>query len=339
MEPNGHKYIRAFGQKRWIDENVCLCLREWGATGVQYVFSARRSTSLFEPERMGSGGWGEHERRAPLSDPVNQYGNVDKADYRLGAIRLHKLADPTMQCIGTLMLWFWAAALVLDTAHSLAPVILVCSHPGLREIAVQRWRRCIAFPALLFMLAQLTGVVTVCGFTSYDLQAPHQLWRITDFFNPLPVMFWIYWIWNAYHFGMQNFGVARLFHLPGPRWLHKAGFGGGTATIMLAGAHVFGPALGFIVGTIFISFGHWLSELWLTWRAIGYRWVFIAGILAVGLLGFIWSEPTEYGLAMTASGFFLVLYVCRLGIGFVHFTTDRWIWKLSDPQIKSAMSW
>jgi hypothetical protein len=106
---------------------------------------------------------------------------------------------------------------------------------------------------------------------------------------------------------------------------------------MLGGAYVLPPAVGFILGVLLISFGHWLTELWLTWRAIHYRWLFIIGIIAAGSIAFIWSTPMERGIAIPASGFLLALYTCRLGLGFAHFVTDRWIWKMSDPAIRNAL--
>jgi hypothetical protein len=228
---------------------------------------------------------------------------------------------------------FWALLLVLDVAHCFAPIALVCAHKGLREIAVQRWWRCIGLPLGVFGITVFVALLTVSGFTSYDLNTPHQLWRITYLTNPLPLVVWTYWFWNAYHFGMQNFGLARLLRLPGPRWFHKLVLGGSTSAVMLAGPHFLSPLWGFVIGTLLISVGHWLTELWLTWRMIG-GWAFIAGVIAVGGIGFVWAVPTSHNIAIEASGICLGLYTCRLGAGFVHFLTDRWLWKLSDPQIR-----
>jgi hypothetical protein len=178
----------------------------------------------------------------------------------------------------------------------------------------------------------------VGGFTSYNLHAPHQLWRITDLENPLPLVFWAYWFWNLYHFGMQSFGIARLLGLPGPRWLHKIAFAGGTVAVLIAGPYVMSPLWVLLVCTVLISGGHWISEIVLTARVIGWRWWFVLGVMCVGFVGFAWAEPKAQGIATQATGLTLVLYSARIGFGFAHFLYDRWIWRLSDPEIRSALA-
>ena len=51
---------------------------------------------------------------------------------------------------------------------------------------------------------------------------PHQLFRFTDWRNPLLRVVWIYWVRNIYHFGMQNFGVLQLYRRNGShRWRQR----------------------------------------------------------------------------------------------------------------------
>jgi hypothetical protein len=74
----------------------------------------------------------------------------------------------------------------------------------------QRWPQYILLPSIVFLIALAIGAATSWGMTSYDLSLPHAKDRITDWANPFPIMIWVYWGWNIYHFGMQHFGIARL---------------------------------------------------------------------------------------------------------------------------------
>jgi hypothetical protein len=70
----------------------------------------------------------------------------------------------------------------------------------------------IGLPLLLLALAAVVGSVSavlpldaVLDISKISVRSP------VDFQNPLIVLMLIYAAWNAYHFGMQNFGVLRIY--------------------------------------------------------------------------------------------------------------------------------
>ena len=100
---------------------------------------------------------------------------------------------------------------LLKTGHSLSPIALAWSHQGFRRVMVERRAKFILLPGAVFLAAAGIGSATSLGLTSY-VNAPHHLFLVNDLSNPFPVLVWVYMLWNAYHFGMQNFGVLPIYH-------------------------------------------------------------------------------------------------------------------------------
>jgi hypothetical protein len=205
----------------------------------------------------------------------------------------------------------WALApIAVDSTHVISPIVLAWVHPGLRKIALKRPVRSIVLPVFAIIAAVLAGAL-----------GP----SVTFGRQNLPAVAAVYLVWNAYHFGMQNFGVARLLRAPGPRWLHYTIFCGGTVAIMALGFMGRMPPLAALfLGTILISWGHWLTEIVLTAHVIGWKWRFMLTIAAFGCVCMI---PAHLG----------ALFSIRIGLGFAHFLYDRWIWKMSDPAIRETI--
>ena len=121
--------------------------------------------------------------------------------------------------------WLFAFFLLvpfLETGHSISPIALAWSHTGFRRAMLERKPKFILLPSCVFLAATAIGTATSLGLTSY-VQAPHRIFQITwshlasnwlqtpDITNPFPIVVWTYMIWNAYHFGMQNFGVLSIY--------------------------------------------------------------------------------------------------------------------------------
>jgi hypothetical protein len=51
-------------------------------------------------------------------------------------------------------------------------------------------------------------------------------------------------------------------------------------------------------------------------------------------MGFVRMIPTPAGNMIRVVP---VVICARMGLGFVHFLYDRWIWKLSDPQVRATI--
>ena len=79
---------------------------------------------------------------------------------------------------------FVVTVMILETAHLASPILLAWTKPGLRAIVCREWVKHIAAPAAVM------GAVTIA---------------------PVAWVAPVYWIWNSYHYGMQNFGVAAIY--------------------------------------------------------------------------------------------------------------------------------
>jgi hypothetical protein len=100
--------------------------------------------------------------------------------------------------------------ILLETGHSLSPIVLAWTHGGFRRVMVGQPKKYFPLPSGVFAVAIGIGAATSLGWTSL-VPGPGALSRLTDWANPLPVMVWVYWAWNIYHFGMQHFGVLSLW--------------------------------------------------------------------------------------------------------------------------------
>jgi hypothetical protein len=83
------------------------------------------------------------------------------------------------------------------------------------------------------------------------------------------------------------------------------------------------------------SVNHWTVDIGLSSRIIGQRgWVLAGGVLLAGAVGFMWMIPTSTGMMIRV----IPLVICsRLWLGFVHFLYSRWVWKLSDPDVRATI--
>jgi hypothetical protein len=207
---------------------------------------------------------------------------------------------------------FFTAAVFLETGHAFSPIVLAWSHAGLRRIAMDRWVESVAFPLLVFV-----GV----------------------FLIPIYAVFGIYYAWNIYHFGMQNFGVLSLYKRKQARspdgrvrdgllCLGLTAFGMGALPLLL-----FDQRLSLLLTGVF-SFSHWLTDIGLSSRVSRHPWLFISIVLAMGSVGFLWMVPRVDHMATRVIP---TVLTARWGLGFVHFLYSRWVWSISDPKIRATI--
>jgi hypothetical protein len=182
---------------------------------------------------------------------------------------------------------------------------------------------------VVFLLALGIGVVTSAGWTSY-VPGPGRYMQITDAGNPFPLLVWGYSAWNLYHFGMQDFGVWRLWN--GFKIERRFQIGiclGFVIFFVEVMRHITHSLWVMLFVTGLVSVNHWAVDLGLSYRVARRGWVFTAGVLAAGLIGFLWMVPTSSGQMIRMIPW---LISARLGLGFVHFLYSRWVWKLGDPR-------
>jgi hypothetical protein len=207
---------------------------------------------------------------------------------------------------------FFTAAIFLETGHAFSPIVLAWSHAGLRRIAMDRWVEFVASPLLVFV-----GVFLV----------------------PTNVVFGIYYAWNIYHFGMQNFGVLSLYKRNQARSLDGrvrdaliclglTAFGMGALPLLLSDR-----SLSLLLTGVF-SFSHWLTDIGLSSRVSRHPWLFITAVLAMGSVGFLWMVPRVDHMATRVIP---AVLTARWGLGFVHFLYSRWVWNISDPKVRATI--
>jgi hypothetical protein len=198
----------------------------------------------------------------------------------------------------------FCCVVVLETAHVFSPLLLAWGTKPLRRLALESPAWYVALPIAAFGAGMLL---------------------------PFWVTSMVFYWWNIYHFGMQNYGVLSIWAGRQPRVV-KWG------CVLATGAGMILPiflhsALANMVAFVGISVTHWLTDLGLSaWRSRR-AWAFIAAALAAGALGFIWFVPHDHGYHRRSAQ----LTQLAMSISFVHFLYSRWVWKLSDPQVRATI--
>ncbi len=234
------------------------------------------------------------------------------------------------------LLAFFTLVVALETAHSFSPIVLAWSHSDFRRRCVlARPAKFILMPGIILVVAIGVGAITSLGWTSL-VPGPGRVWILTDWTNPFPAIVWVYWLWNIYHFGMQNFGVASLYGLGRNRRLRMAVCLAGTAFGMAAL-----PAItqSYQVGLICLgafSFSHWMTALGLCSTVSARPFLFLTGMLALGGIGFVWMVPTSHGNLIRVVP---VIVCARIGLGLVHFLYDRWLWRFGDADVRATIGY
>jgi hypothetical protein len=218
----------------------------------------------------------------------------------------------------------FTAAVILDMAHSVAPIAASWGHAEFRRVMLADPWRYLGLPIALAIPTVAAGIVTSLHWTPFVFQRGQQ-WMITDWRNPFPVVVWAYFIWNAYHFGMQNFGVVSLLRGRRSAWVRTCDMTwcvGLTLAAMRLAPDV-------------TSFNHWITEIGLTAR-VSRRWLlwFLAVVMLLGLLGFTYAAPRTWGQVQIIIPWIICL---RIALGFWHFLQDRWMWKLCDPEVRATI--
>lgn len=274
---------------------------------------------------------------------------------------------------------FFTLAVFLEIGHAVSPIVFAWTNDRYRKLIFAHPRRYLVLPGAVLLTAFAIGAATSLGWTSFVRPARDftgQSFAFTDVRNPFGLMVAIYWWWNIYHFGMQNFGVLALCRqgrgarprralLEVGRWQIRWPRPAAIACLALT---AFGMAIlpklphSDEVGIIAYSalyVNHWVVAVGLPahveaslapsrprLRAFG----FVLGVLLLGGVGFVWTAPAwlwrAWGYAIPAHepDFMLVNHVVpvllslRFGLSFVHFLYDRAIWKMSDPEVRAILA-
>jgi len=141
---------------------------------------------------------------------------------------------------------------------------------------------------------------------------------------PLPQLLGFYWAWNAFHYGMQNFGLLQL-HRQGAaadRRVYEGLICLLIAAIGIGIAPSFFPqnTWGWLIIVVAFDFDHWLWDIWLSSCVARYQSAFIAILVALAV-GWLWlRHPLSVYVTSQVVAF-------RCGLGMVHFIYSARIWK------------
>jgi hypothetical protein len=102
--------------------------------------------------------------------------------------------------------------LLFRVGHLASPVALAWSHSGFRGVMLERKVRFVVIPAVVFAAAAIAGIFAPEIVVPNDLN-PGGTVRVGtgNVFNLAAWTAIVYFIWNQYHFSMQNFGMLRLY--------------------------------------------------------------------------------------------------------------------------------
>jgi hypothetical protein len=92
--------------------------------------------------------------------------------------------------------------------------VLAWVHPGTRRLALSRPLRFIGLPVLIMTASAAVGWITsALPPLARDLTFQSVTVQTESYRNPLVVLMMLYMVWNAYHFGMQNFGILTIYRV------------------------------------------------------------------------------------------------------------------------------
>ena len=203
-----------------------------------------------------------------------------------------------------LIIGLLAAGMIFDAAHLACPVTRAWSVPALRGIVKREWLKHLVLPGAVLIAAPFGSIK----------------WVALSYYA-------VYWTWNSYHFGMQNYGVLVLY---GRRMLGFAALCATMLTVSVAPLIWPGTAMTLVLAGV--SLHHWLTDIWLSSRVAQWRWWFMAAVLAIGL-GF-------FGLRQSLLSVHRLPQIMTIvyAIGIVHFIYSARVWRLRDPVVRATIN-
>ena len=235
-------------------------------------------------------------------------------------------------------------AMAFFSAHVVSPFAVAWSHSGYRKVMLSRPRKFVAVPLIVLSLGLAAGfiswwcvdpikfnVTTLAAQWGGDPSAPFA-WL----FSPLMWLASVYFVWNVYHFGMQNYGMLRLYRssMDKAQAMQIAMFVTIMLMLVIPGKYHLPQLFLFTIGAVVIN--HALtaigmaSYVWSNHHRRHYIY-FAATLFAFGGLTALGFSFLQNGLVITE------VIAFRAALGLCHFLYDRWIWKLSDPQVRNTI--
>jgi hypothetical protein len=234
------------------------------------------------------------------------------------------------------------AFFVINTAHLISPMVVAWTNHEFRQVMIRRWTKYILIPTCVLVGAAIIGATVAKTFQVNPRTLAVRVDGWSDYERPFVLMLVLYFLWNAYHFGMQNFGVVSFYRrMQRSRKLRSVDKW--SCLIATAVGMIIIPKLLHVPQLSLFVFGffmwnHSLTAIGVSSHVLGNHharspWLFASALIIAGAIGF-WLMFCAPGFAlrvtMTAIGL-------RVGLGFVHFLYDRWVYKLSDAKVRSTI--
>lgn len=229
----------------------------------------------------------------------------------------------------------FAAFLALNSAHLVAPVVMAWSHDGFRQVMLRRKTKFIAVPLTIIALGAAAGLTVGKTFPINPVTLGVQVRDWSDYARPLIALLPVYFAWNAFHYGMQNYGFLRLYRPAGDRALAMqiAMFATLFGLVIIPTIIHQQQVFLFLFGAVIVN--HQLAAIGLSAHVWGNHhqrspWGFALALIAFGA-GVAW-------LMLHAPQTVIMLIVgLRVTAGFVHFLYERWDYKFSDQRVRETI--
>lgn len=228
-----------------------------------------------------------------------------------------------------------AVFLTLDSGHLVASVAVAWAHRDFRQTMLSRKVKYVIIPIAILVAGTICGATVAKIFQVNPVRLTVLVSDYHDYLRPLIALLPVFFIWNAYHYGKQNYGFVRLFcpAVDGIAAMQWAMFGTLFGLIIFPDVFHAPQVSLFLFGLII--FNHQLAAIGLASHVWANHWgrnpLWFAGALIMFGSGMAWL------ILHAAAQAAMVVIGLRVTAGFAHFLYDRWIWKFSDPQVRETI--
>jgi hypothetical protein len=220
----------------------------------------------------------------------------------------------------------------LDSAHLISPIACAWTHRSFRGTMLADKRKYVLMPLCVILIGGILGATVAKTFPVNPVTLGVQVFHKADYFRPLIIFLLVRFVWNAYHFGMQNYGFLRLYRPQMERAATMQWAMFATLFLMFAVPTLFhDPSVAlFCFGLVVVN--HSLASIGLAshaWSLDTGRsplWFSTASLMIGAGLG--WLILHNIAVIMVIAGL-------RAAVGIDHFLYDRWLWR--DPSVHRAI--
>ncbi|HEX5009775.1 MAG TPA: hypothetical protein VFY71_05190 [Planctomycetota bacterium] len=201
-----------------------------------------------------------------------------------------------------------AVTILLEHAHFLSPMTLAWTHRGFRAVMLRKKGKFIFVPLAIIAATTAIGILTsrFVPDLHVDVGTQVRVYDFADYKQPFVMLVVLYFLWNNWHFGMQNFGVLSIYR-------RKSGSGTRRKDML------------YCLGVQFAS------AVWAYWRVLGlerghmqsfYFLAAAAGVVAMLLTETRWSPRI---LFIVADAVGLMFFLQSFLWGFAIWSMNHWL--------------